>query len=202
LNEIIDEREGTYICTDCGLVLNALVYNEYHPVEKMVDDENKQQVKEILERLHLPECFLNTILDNFNNRQKHTKKTLMFSIYQTLNELNFPISIKEISAVSGLSDVQIYDVQAENETILLKPDDLLEKYCKMLNFDYKVYSLIKGSLPSDSKTGHNPLTIIGTAIYVYCKRNKVKYSMKHIANVCNISCVSIQRYLKYCKNKK
>jgi transcription initiation factor TFIIIB Brf1 subunit/transcription initiation factor TFIIB len=90
-------------------------------------------------------------------------------------------------------------MQEENKSIILEPTKVLEKYCNFLKLDFKTYSLIKNNLPKENLTGHNPLTIIAATIYVYCKKNNIKLSMKKIALTVNISCVSIQRYIKYNK---
>jgi response regulator of citrate/malate metabolism len=63
--------------------------------------------------------------------------------------------------------------------------------------DFKTFTLIKEKLPTNN-TGHNPLTIIASTIYIFCKENNLKYSMKEIAKTIGISPVSIQRYIKKC----
>ncbi len=195
LNQIIDEREGTYVCTDCGLVLE----NFYLPERSNLSEKyhnKKSEVKEILSKLNLPESFTSHILNEYDKSDiKVSKKQLLpYIVYSTLNDLNVPISIKDINAVSGFNDSKIYEMQ-HNKSIILRPEEILEKYCKLLDFDYKTYSLIKVDLPKKN-TGHNPLTIIASTIYAYCKKRKLKYSMKTIAKTCNTSCISIQRYLK------
>jgi response regulator of citrate/malate metabolism len=72
---------------------------------------------------------------------------------------------------------------------------MLEKYCVMLKLDFKDYSVIKETIQRSLKTGHNNLTIIGANIYLHCKERK-KIPIKVIARTLNISCISIQRYLK------
>ena len=45
----------------------------------------------------------------------------------------------------------------------------LEKYCKVLGLPKDSYSVIKGTFKIN-RTGHNPITILGTTIYKYCKK--------------------------------
>ena len=127
------------------------------------------------------------------------KKFLIpYFVYKTLSEIGFPVSIKDISAVSGISENDIYSMQESEQSLILNPFSLLEKYCKLLGLsDYKTYSVIKENLPTID-TGHNPLTVIASTIYKYCKENSIKYSMKQIASTIGISSVSIQRYIKKC----
>lgn len=207
INTVIDEREGSVVCTECGLVLEDKyfkVYN-YHlsPIEKDQNVSIKNEVSELLAKLELPDVFTKLIVEKFENElteKKNKKGLLAFVVYKTLNDNNIPVSIKDISSISGLSDIDIYDMQDSNESVIVQPSDLLEKYCGYLGFDFKVYSLIKKDLPIQNISGHNPLTIIAATIYKYCKKNSIKLSMKKIASTVKISCVSIQRYLK--SNKK
>jgi transcription initiation factor TFIIIB Brf1 subunit/transcription initiation factor TFIIB len=203
LNNVIDEREGSVVCTDCGLVLEDKFFKFYDSdlfsQDCGEDTSLKNEVKEILSKLQLPDVYCSSIIQNFKKdlvEKKNKKELLAYVVYKTLNENNIPVSIKDISAISGFSDINIYDRQESNKTIILQPCDLLEKYCRYLNLDYKTYSVIKNNLPIQNLSGHNPLTIIAASIYSHCKQNNIKISMKKVASTVKISCVSIQRYLK------
>lgn len=199
LNEITDEREGIIVCTDCGLVLEN--YFCLQPHMKFSGFSNEmEEIKEFLERLNLPHSFAEDIYSNLQtrlNNGKFKKNCIIpYCVYKTLSEIGFPVSIKDISSVSGVSENFLYDMQESEKSVVLDPHSLLEKYCKLLGLnDFKTYSVIKEKLPTVD-TGHNPLTIIASTIYKYCKENKLKYSMKHIASTIGISSVSIQRYIK------
>ena len=202
INIISDEHEGSIICIDCGLVIsdNLYVENCFKFQASDVTCNDIEEIKELLERLNFSTFFA---LDMYKNVQKglelkKVKKYLIpFTFYQTLNEMGYPISIKDIVSVSGISENYIYDMQNNEDSIILNHMLLLEKYCTLLGFDFKTYSVIKELLPN-LNTGHNPLTVIASTIYKYCKENKLKYSMKYIASIVGISSVSIQRFLKRC----
>ena len=202
INIISDEHEGSIICIDCGLVIsdNLYVENCFKFQASDVTCNDIEEIKELLERLNFSTFFA---LDIYKNVQKglelkKVKKYLIpFTVYQTLNEMGYPISIKDIVSVSGISENYIYDMQNNEDSIILNHMLLLEKYCTLLGFDFKTYSVIKELLPN-LNTGHNPLTVIASTIYKYCKENKLKYSMKYIASIVGISSVSIQRFLKRC----
>lgn len=200
MNEVVDEREGDVVCMDCGLVLS-----QYYVTQANTSFSGGnflvEEIKEFLERLHFPQMFSEDVLRNIKLAKKeNTKKRSLvpYFVYKTLNELGFPISIKDISAVSGVSENDIYNIQESNQSLTLSPYALLEKYCKLLGLnDFKTYSVIKETLPT-TDTGHNPLTVIASTIYKHCKENGLKYSMKQIASTVGISSVSIQRYIKKC----
>lgn len=203
MNEIVDEREGTIICSDCGLVISNFYLSQPQPQHINIPGFSsvQEEISELLERLNLPQCFSEDIYNNLQNSKKvnsRKKGLIPYFVYKTLSEIGFPVSIKDISAVSGISENNIYSMQESEKTLILNPYSLLEKYCKKLGInDFKTYSLIKENLPTID-TGHNPLTIIASTIYKYCKENGLKYSMKQIASSIGISSVSIQRYIKKC----
>lgn len=198
LDQVTDEREGTVVCIQCGLVLTEQLFQQsYFSERNNKEHELTTKIIEILDKLHLPACFATDIMKKY--LKMHPRKFLLeFVVYLTLHECGFPISIKDIACVTGISDSQIYDLQDKDQSICLQPNDLMEKYCKLLKLDFKTYSVIKEELPTVIETGHNPLTVIASTIYKYSRRNKLKLSMKQIATVVNISTVSIQRYIRKC----
>ncbi len=198
LDQVTDDREGTIVCTNCGLVITDQVFQQSYLSETNQKEHDLAiTINNILDKLNLPVCFTTDIIKKYLSIPKR-KFLLEYVVYLTLHECGFPISIKDIACVTGVSDSKIYDLQEKDQSICLKPQDLIEKYCTMLNLDFKTCSVIKKELPTVIETGHNPLTVIASTIYKYSRRNKLKLSMKQIATVVNISTVSIQRYIRKC----
>lgn len=192
LNEVIDEHEGTTICIDCGLVISdkIFIYDD-----KYVQKKDNEICKEILARLNLSE----NIADEIKLEKKHNLSTIASQLYLTINK-NSTISMKEIASATGVCEKQLNKKTKGNVTILDK-EKLLEKHCLYLNISYKTYTVIKEMLYKIKISGHNPLTIIASCIYIYCKKNAHKLSMKKIAHTVGISCISIQRFLKTYQNE-
>jgi transcription initiation factor TFIIIB Brf1 subunit/transcription initiation factor TFIIB len=101
---VIDEREGTIICTECGLVLEEKLFKFYgHNLsleEKGKDYCLKEDIKEILAKLGLPDVFSKMIFQNFENEsceKKKKKNYLHYVVYKTLNENNVPVSMLRVS---------------------------------------------------------------------------------------------------------
>lgn len=196
-NIIDDEREGSCVCTECGLVLEQQLFlpnlkNDYSKIREN-ENENETEIKELLHRIHLPYSYSEKITKKCF---KKPKKSIPYILYKTLNENGCHVSIKQISAVSGVSNSKIYKNQGNEDVVISKPEEMLEKYCNYLGLDFNSYTVIKEKIKKTLKTGHNPLTIVAGNIYLHTKEKGIKVSMKHIARQLNISCISIQRYLK------
>jgi transcription initiation factor TFIIIB Brf1 subunit/transcription initiation factor TFIIB len=198
---IDDERSGCIVCIECGLVLEDQLfrpnYNESYfetEVKHIQYYEAENEIRELLNKINISDMFLaNLILDKY---VKNPSKSIPYLVYQTLNENKSPITLKEISSISGVTNSDIYKQQETNDVILVKPEQMIEKYCKILHLDFKASAVIKENIKECLKSGHNNLTIIGANIYLYSKSKNLKISIKTIANTLNISCISIQRYLK------
>lgn len=205
LNEITDESGGAIVCTDCGLVLSnfftSFTSNSKYPQYEV--NFQSSYILEILSRLQMPDFFQNVILKNLEKlgfKFRRNENAIAFTIYKTLNDLECGVSIKDISAVTGFTDSQIYNFQSCNESIILDPLIQLEKYCILLELPKIYHSVIKETIKIPT-TGHNPITVLGAAIYIHCKTQNFDISMQKISTTLNISCISIQRYIKLTKNE-
>ena len=201
LNEIIDQCGGAVICTDCGLVLSEVYLSPVKNFKTLYNFKN-DYILEILSRLQMPEFFKDDILKNLDDiepKYRKNENAMAFVIFKTLNDLNCGVSIKDVSSVTGYTDSQIYNFQTD-ESIFLNPITQLEKYCAILELPKNSFSVIKENMKI-TQTGHNPNTVLGTAIYKHCKEKNLNISMQKIARTLNISCVSIQRYIRLTKNE-
>lgn len=189
-NQVLDEHEGTYVCTNCAKVIDNFYIQSFQTYDNEVIFKEKNTSNlissEFASRLNIP--VLN--IDDKKNELKSAS-----NIYLEANKADYSVTLKEISAISGYSVKQI-GKETKNTVNLLNIDSLLEKYCKLLDLNYKTYSVIKETINTANISGHNPLTIVASHIYKFLKDNKKKISMKKICEVIGISSISIQRYLK------
>lgn len=207
INEIEDYKNGDIICTDCGLILDKIFIQHSTDFEMERFSPDKEYIFEILHRLNIPNIHCSKMLERYKtsiemeNKQNctNTKKSqlLTYAIYEVLNEYGIPISLKDISAVSGIATDKLFSEQSCATTFPLNAT--LEKYCSILGLSYKDFLKIQSTLPCVIQSGHNPTTILGSLLYKYSKDNSLDLSMKKIAHVLGISTVSIQRYLKKTK---
>lgn len=202
-NRIIDIQQGDEICTDCGLITDRCYINQdQNTCDSYRSCKSRFFILEMLERLCVPNKFSEDIHSHFKKEKTLTKSKLSrakkdqmicFSAFKILNNYGIPISLKDINCVSGINTADIFNHQ--NSVVNPTHQELFDKVCSLLNIEYKLSSVIKRSLPPVILSGHNPSTIVGAVIYKYTREKKLKYSVKQIANVLNISPVSIQRYI-------
>lgn len=200
LNQLEDQHEGTIVCTDCGLVISEQLFTStFCPQPIFEPSSQRQEILEILERLNLSKKYVQNVEKSINEMSKKKKKAnqnilLAASVYDAVNRMDSSLSLRNVTAVSGVSGKKITSL---NKSIhILKSENILEKYCKLNNLEYKDYSVIKEKLSKYRVLGHNPLTLVGSMIYMHCKEYKIKNSMKSIAQTLGISTISIQRYIK------
>lgn len=191
-NDVIDSREGTIICVDCGLVKDLYftddkkLYNQSKPNQYSLIDN-------MLDKFNISEYYSSNIASKLSKHSSKNLKQLSSEIYKTVNKDDTYLPLKTIMNVSGLKTRQI----KSNDIHIVDVKKILEKYTNYLDLDFQTYTLIKEKIDSYTNTGFQPLSLIGGVIYIHCNENKIKLSMKKIANVLGISTISIQRFVKH-----
>ena len=183
--QVVDEREGTVLCTNCGRVLEAQVFFDSVQLTKDLEPSFKNDdAKEVLSRLNLNETVITCNKDKID--VKH--------LYKIINDSS-AVSLKEFCAATGIKKTSVVK---SNRSKICSVDIfiLLDKYCAMLDINFSDYTLIKEKIRNIPYSGHPPLTIIGYFIYEVCKRNK-NITIKKICETLGISSISIQRFRKH-----
>ncbi len=204
-NDITDYREGTIVCTDCGVVKdllfeNVIGSNDYHSKVNSLGD-----VENILDQLHIPKHLSYLINSNMNLRKKSIPidkscvvnkminvKKLASEIYNTVNESESILLLKDIANFSHLEPSQIKSKNIQ----IVDLSEILERYTTKFDMDFRSCSIIREKITQFNNTGYQPLTIIGGVIYLYHINIRKKISMKKIATTLGISSISIQRFIK------
>jgi len=201
INQFDDIREGISVCLTCGLVLSDQIFLHDECVKSPFLQNTclQEDILEILERLNFSKIHVESIEKNIKkitSKKKYVNKNdvLAACVYKTLNKENNVLSLQDIASVSGVSKKKINIL--DDSIHILKAENVLEKYCKLNNLDYKNYTVIKENMYGYKILGHNPHTLVGSVIYMHCKKNKIKTSMKKIAQTLGISTISIQRFIK------
>lgn len=193
---MIDEHEGTTVCCDCGLVMETQYFtqnksdneNSTHIIQ--ISDtctiKDRSDALELLNRLNLPTDIIH---------QLPPDKQKIENLYDVINKTSV-VTTKEFCAAAGIENKKLVKCN-QNKIMHTNITLLLDKYCKILNLSFRDYTLIKESMIKKPHSGHPPLTVIGYYIFIHCKTNKIKLSMKTICSTLGISTISIQRYRKY-----
>ncbi|MCZ2207704.1 hypothetical protein [Cylindrospermopsis raciborskii] len=190
------------MCSQCGLVLDIIFLEETSKKKTdytVINNNIQNQIYDILDKVHISKSFIQPIYNHYQfNYKKNSLNNVIFSVYKVLNDdYQFNISLQDLCNVTGAKKDSVYSVQKVNENIFLDICEMAEKYCSMLQLDFKNKSLIKEQLKSVAISGHQPMTIIAGCLYMHCKANKIKTSIKKISEVTLVSPISIQRYLKH-----
>jgi len=202
---IEDYREGTVVCTSCGLVLSSLFLHQLVNLSEQrteADDVVLSDIQHLLDRIHVPLCHAYRI-EAFHKKNcfNKSKQSIAFSVYRTLNDIGIPITMKEVSNISHIKKESLNRVRCDDNLIQIDSSVLVEKYSKLLDLSYKTTTVIKKEISSAPISGHNPNSVLASLIYQVCKRSKIKISIKKVAEVTSVSCISIQRYNNFFKVK-
>ena len=136
------------------------------------------------------------------------KNLVIYSIYKTLKEESFPRPLKEICTIANIQDLrEIWKLEKyftqlnqkiPEQTKVLTAEDLIYGYYTYLDLDYNDINIILKMMQSlSSNNGFTPTTTAAGLMYVYISKiKKGKCSMSKIAQLYQISKMSIHRFMK------
>ena len=136
------------------------------------------------------------------------KNLVIYSIYKTLKEESFPRPLKEICTIANIQDLrEIWKLEKyftqlnqkiPEQTKVLTAEDLIYGYYTYLDLDYNDINIILKMMQSlSSNNGFTPTTTAASLMYVYISKiKKRKCSMSKIAQLYQISKMSIHRFMK------
>lgn len=201
---ILDHAAGCYVCVKCGYVKDSYYFFEADKASTSyasLSNKTIEAISDILDRIHISTVYNKEIaLYHQKNYSKFNMENLVMSIYRVINKYGFNISLNHLMQISGLKGKRIFKSQKPNENILLDITEMIERFIQPLDLTYKDVSLIKEQIKSQPLSGHTPLTVIAGNIYLYCKTNNKHITIKKISLTTQVSCISIQRYIRNKKN--
>lgn len=203
---IIDQHEGSEVCSSCGLVLNFVICHENINYKDELFNNNSIFI-EYLHRLNAPST-LYVECENFLSNLTIKNEREALTLYVILLHQKIPRTLKEICSVTGSNTNILWKSLAEyqktsGDVSIIHPIDLTERACSILGLSFQNSNQIKKKVLStyNNFPNHHPSSIVGMNIYTHCKENKVKLSMKEIAEHLSISVISIRRLLKHTDKK-
>ena len=199
-NLILDHAAGCHVCIKCGHVRDNYYFLEENKAcisHNVYNEKTIEAISDILDRIHISTVYNKEIAEyNQRNYKKSNMENLVMSIYRILNKNDFNISLNHLMQINGLKGRRIFKCQKPNETTLLDITEMVERFVQPLGLTYKDVSLIKEQIRLQPLSGHTPLTIIAGNIYLYCKNSNKQITIKKISSITQVSCISIQRYIR------
>lgn len=200
------ERDGYYLCSDCGLILDDCVYSndvkfeDYDSYQEFSKENSDSILYEMLERnmiskqvLDLAEIFLKKWgKDDRPKKSLHT----VFSIYCASRQLDYPITLKELCdffqvSIKKISEMEsIFGFRKMNNVFTY-----IEKYCGILGINFKDQKIIRSKCELfEKKKSIQPIILLACVIYIF---GKGKWTYKDLANIFNVCEQSVKKWVKY-----
>lgn len=167
----------------------------------------------IIQRLHLYESIKMKVIDmyhdlsnEFSFRSCTQNELIAFCVYMVLRLENVPRSLKEIVAVSDISEKRLWKLEKNYSKIekclespkILAPEHILHTYFLYLEMQYSDLKKMLQMLKSiDVPISYNPTTIAGGIFYLHSKNIGKKCTLKNIASLIHTTPMSIYRFVKF-----
>ena len=165
-------------------------------------------LEELLDKAHLPKNFAKPALQLFSEKKREIDLRngmafLVLCLHNTLQSHEIPLSLRELSNLSGIELKKLSLVQkhafAGNEDMVLLPSQIANRYSSQLGLSSSQCLSIVNQLRDMEKSNcftRNPASLTGACIFSFSQRHRLKLKLKDICHVCNVSEISIKRALK------
>ena len=205
---IIDQHEGSEVCCNCGLVLNSVMcHNSMNNNNRDELFNNNSIFIEYLHRLNAPSALYAECEEFLTNLPMKIEREAL-TLYIILLHQKIPRTLKEICSVTGSNTNNLWKSLADYQKLsgdisIIHPIDLTERVCSIIGLSFQHSIQIKKKVLStyNNFPNHHPSSNVGMNIYTHCKEQKIKLSIKEIAEHLGISVISIQRLLKLTAKK-
>ena len=206
------------ICSNCALVVNNLIINDQvNFFEETANNSMTDHIINCCYRMHILYAYIiENIQKNFTEARKKkcfqkcsNEQLSAYIIYNTLKIIDIPRTMKFIASSCGVNTNSIWLCESFDDSIakpLCVESVIMTVYSQVgltlqdakkvcqLREDYKVQNLDRRSF--------SPLTVSDALIYLYCKNNKKKITLKQLSDLVHVSNVAILRCLKFFRNKR
>ena len=217
---IDDDRDGVSICTDCGKIVEQILY-PYTNSNYAMDNYSTQHsniyyhIEEACNIGNLPDCLieyteewykrlkyhLTTIADKQMQKIKD-KDLASYALADSLYIFETPRTLQEIESYTETSVEILCSIQKlmQNKSSIDSADDptlYADRYCANLNLSFHHIKMIKGIIRNMFGLGHLcPNTIVATVIYLYQKEQKLGIKLKDICEACIVSPGNIHKIIR------
>ena len=213
MQTVENDRDGECTCTECGLVLTPLYYEQHFSdkTNNEIYNEIKEYITDICYNANIPN---NVIVASFkyykelkgnSNLCFNNKILAAYSIYESLNKMEIPRLAEEVAHYAGVKVNKIWRVES---TLTLsdplnEPTQYVERYCTILKIPYsdqkKIKMLIRDIQEKFNLGCLRSNCLVAAVTHLYCLKKKLKLSLKLICTTCSISTTSVHRIIRKLK---
>jgi transcription initiation factor TFIIIB Brf1 subunit/transcription initiation factor TFIIB len=208
-----DEKEGTCVCTECGLVLEQLMFHSAVSKGEWSESHKFYDVllflKDVCANACLPEYVISYAYSYFEklkvdpkiNPHIYNNNTVAaYALYETLSRHEIPLMVNEVEYFTGIPAQKIFNLEGclYFSDTLNNPQDFVERYCVLMgNLTYYDIKIIKGIAGNMYGMGDiRPNTIVAALIYLYSKEVNIKQDMKTICEICCVSSGNVYKIIR------
>ena len=209
---VIDQHEGTTVCTDCARVLDDNLFTNQSKVQTASLDAHSAVVRELMDlcfNRNIPTCILNSAIDQFEmhyaskNEAELAKSTFAFYLYKELIKNGWDITMDRVADWLGINQAKsIWKVHVQHNMVMeFEPDYFYETFASHLGIPYsqldaiKYYGMhLKKRLQNYSFT---PRNVAAAIVHSFLKNNAL--SVAETCHKLSVSASSLQRILKILK---
>ena len=204
---------GFLICYNCALVLETnLYYDDLHKTSQEKMSPNDFHIMDCCYRLYLDSRHIieEIIFEYIKTKKKKCfsncgeKPLKAFVIYKSLKSMHIPRSIEQVASACGVTTNDIWNCERSDDCLSITTDvkDILKSIYSQANITFKDCNKLCSIADSFRARSFSPYTLCGALVYLFCMEKKKRITLKKIADILNVSNVSIHRCIKYLRGDK
>lgn len=202
-----DTHEGIFVCIDCGLVIeDRLQLNNYEQCIPARKSDIETFLTDICHNANLPSgiipytlWYLKSVKSRDDKKMFNEKQLAIFALYESLNRHDIPRTPQELEYYSGIKYTMLWKIENTLmlKTTLAKSENWIEKFCILLEIDFKhVYTLKNIVRNMFGFGGVQPQSLAALVIHLYCKEQHIPITLKKICEFCVVSTSAIAKLKK------
>ena len=216
---IEDDKEGTLVCGQCGLVNSTQLFMESWDTQctqSYFSGDTHSSIyhdfSTFVAAHHLPDYYAEDMYNyykkmknqNYKFRRNHVLP--VYCIYTILREKNQPYNLKQLAQIMNVDEMELIKLDAclqkKCNVVMpqLKPEEYVINVSSYFDLSFAETKIIENMVKKISCLGtYHPLTKVGTCMYIYFQHRHIKWTQKQIASLCSVSFGTMSRLYKKIK---
>ena len=143
----------------------------------------------------------NVMQDKNIKKPRSFKAILIAALYGTLQREQVSFTLREICSHTEIGSNQIAGAFCRyiQRSHTLSTLHIYERFCAKLQLPKEVTRKVEKTLISYenlTNSCHNPASVVGGVIFYYCKKLKLKITLKMVSEVTGVARISISRFVR------